>query len=60
MLAVAARIGFGGQQVFGALMCQLAQNLLADGCHFIEFSCRADEFAYLLLLLRGQRRPPLR
>ena len=40
-------------------MRQLPQNLLADGRHRIEFSCDADEFTYLLLLLCGQRRPPL-
>ena len=56
----AAWIGTGGQQVLGALMCQLAQNLLADGCHAVELRCGADKFTYLLLLVSGQPRPPLR
>src|SRR5580693_8390805 len=38
---------------------QITDDLLADGCHFIEFGCHADEFTYLLLLLRGQHRLPL-
>ncbi len=28
----------GGQQMLGAVMRQLAQNLLTDGCHPIEFA----------------------
>jgi hypothetical protein len=40
-------------------MRQLPQNLLADGYHFIEFGCHADEFTYLLLLLCRQHRLPL-
>ncbi len=55
----AAWIGTGGQQVLGALMCQLPQNLLANGCYVIELCCGADEFTYLLLLLCGRRSPPL-
>ena len=57
-LFAAARIATGGQQVLGASIRQLPQNLLADGCHFIEFGCHADEFTYLLLLLCGQHRLP--
>jgi len=49
----------GGQQVPGAPMRQLPQNLLTDRYHFIEFRRHADEFTYLLLLLRGQHHPPL-
>ena len=37
--------------MFGAVIRQLPQNLFTDGCHQIEFSCRSDEFAYLLLLI---------
>jgi hypothetical protein len=33
--------------------------LLTDRYHFIEFRRHADEFTYLLLLLRGQHHPPL-
>jgi len=58
-LAGAAGITAGGQQVPGAPMCQFPQNLLTDRCHFIEFCCHADEFTYLLLLLRDQHHPPL-
>ena len=55
----AARMTTSGQQVLGAAMRQLPQNLLADRCHFIELTRRTDEFPYLLLLLRGQLRSPL-
>jgi len=58
-VAAAAGITAGGQQVPGAPMCQLPQNLLTDRCYFIEFRRHADEFTYLLLLLRGQHHPPL-
>ena len=58
-VAAAAGITAGGYQVPGAPMCQLPQNLLTDRCHFIEFRRHADEFTYLLLLLRGQHHPPL-
>ena len=58
-VVAAAWIGTGGQQMLGAMMCQLPQNLLANGCHVVELCCCADEFTYLLLLPRGQRRPPL-
>jgi hypothetical protein len=37
--------------MFGAVLGQLPQNLFTDGCHQIEFSCRSDKFAYLLLLV---------
>ena len=57
-IAAAAWIGTGSHQVLGALMCQLPQNLLADGCHVIELRCGADKFPYPLLLLCGQRHPP--
>ena len=50
------RVRTGDQQVLGTVMRQLAQNLLTDGCHLVEFTCRADECAYLLLLAVGQRR----
>lgn len=49
----AAWMTTSGQQVPGAAMCQLPQNLLADRCHFIEFTCRTDQFTYLLLFFRG-------
>ncbi len=49
----------GGQQVPGAAMCQLPQNLLTDRCYFVEFTCRTDQFTYLLLFFPGQLRPPL-
>jgi len=58
-LSAAAWIATGSQQVRGASMRQLPQNLLADGCHFVEFGCHADEFTYLLLLLCRQNRLPL-
>ena len=51
-------IATDGQQVLGALICQLPQNLLADGCHLIELPCHADEFTYLLLFFCGQHHPP--
>ena len=40
----------GAQEVFGAVICQLPQNLFTDRRHQIEFSCCSDQFAYLLLL----------
>ena len=59
LLAGPVRVRTGDQQVVGTVMRQLAQNLLTDGCHLVEFTCRADEFAYLLLLAVGQRGSPL-
>jgi hypothetical protein len=50
-LAAGTRVGTGGQQVVGAVVRQLPQNLLTDGCHQIKFGCRSDEFANLLLLV---------
>lgn len=47
------------QQVLGAVVPELAQHLLADGRHRIEFGCRTDEFAHLELLLRIQRAAPV-
>jgi hypothetical protein len=39
------------QEVFGAVIRQLSQNLFTYGSDQIECSCRGDEFAYLLLLV---------
>lgn len=51
-LAGTARRRTDGQQVLGASMGQLPQDLLTDRCNVVEFSCRGDKFTYLLLLLR--------
>jgi hypothetical protein len=32
---------------------EFPQNLLADGCHPIEFGCRRDQFTHPLLLFGG-------
>jgi hypothetical protein len=59
VFAAAGGIAIGSKQVLSALMRQLPQNLLANGLHPIEFSSDTDEFTYLPLLIRTQRRPPL-
>ena len=49
-----------GQQMSGAVVRQLAQDLLTDGCDRIEFGCGSDEFTDMALLVSSQRRSPLR
>ena len=46
--------------MLGAVVAEFAQHLLTDGCYPVEFGCRSDEFAHLLLLFGGQRGAPVR
>ncbi len=55
-----ARFGTGYQQMLGAVVDEFTQNLFADRGHSIEFGCRRDEFAHLLLLFGGECGAPLR
>jgi hypothetical protein len=45
--------------VLGALVREFAQHLLTDRGDSIESCCSSDNFAHLLLLVRGERRVPL-
>ncbi|BBY05745.1 hypothetical protein MNVI_10630 [Mycobacterium noviomagense] len=54
-----ARLLAFDDQMLGALMRELAQYLLTDRWDSVEICCSGDDFAHLLLLVRGERRCPL-
>jgi hypothetical protein len=58
-LAAASWARTSNQEMLSPALPKLPQNLLTYRCHSIKFACCRGEFTYLLLLLRGEYRPPL-